>query len=93
MFSRIAMREDVSSTMESNVQFMRIDLRVAGYTLSYLTKILGKPVKDFLCPYRNEFNISLKSKKYLSEVYGKLMSEKQPSVKKVGKKLPSSDSH
>ncbi|MGA2875094.1 MAG: YkgJ family cysteine cluster protein [Nitrososphaerales archaeon] len=54
---------------------------------------LGRPVRDSLCPYRKEFNISLKSKKELSDVYGKLMSETQPRVKKVGKKLLVSASH
>jgi uncharacterized protein len=47
---------------------------------------LGIPVKDTLCPYRNEFGISPSSKKELSDVYGKLMMEIRPKTRNVGKR-------
>jgi uncharacterized protein len=35
----------------------------------------NRPVKDRLCPYRDEFDLSIKKKRELSEVYLKLIEE------------------
>ncbi|MHB8566742.1 MAG: YkgJ family cysteine cluster protein [Nitrososphaerales archaeon] len=37
---------------------------------------LSLPVRDELCPYRNEFGLSAKAKKELTEVYVNLISER-----------------
>jgi Fe-S-cluster containining protein len=38
---------------------------------------LNHPVKDGLCPYRDEFDLSLKEKRELSDVYIKLIDERK----------------
>src|SRR5208337_2737869 len=38
---------------------------------------LDHPVKDGLCPYRDEFDFSLKARRELSDVYPKLVEERR----------------
>ena len=42
---------------------------------------LNHPVKDGLCPYRDEFDLSLKAKRELSEVYLSLIDERKANIK------------
>ena len=46
---------------------------------------LNLPVKDEFCPFRDEFGLSSKARKELSEVYGKLKDEYQPLIRKSEK--------
>jgi uncharacterized protein len=48
---------------------------------------LNLAAKDELCPYRDEFNLSRKAKRQLSEVYIKLMSERDAAEDKKDPKL------
>ena len=41
---------------------------------------LDQPVKDELCPFREEFDLSSKAKQELSVVYAKLMDERQTTI-------------
>ncbi len=41
---------------------------------------LNHPVKDGLCPYRDEFQLSLKAKRELSHVYLKLIDERKANI-------------
>ncbi len=38
-------------------------------------------VKDDLCPYRDEFSLSMKARRELSEIYPKLLSERLDRIK------------
>ena len=42
---------------------------------------LNPPVKDGFCPYRDEFDLSLKDKRELSDVYLKLIDEREANIK------------
>ncbi len=42
---------------------------------------LNHPVKDGLCPYRDEFDLSLKAKRELSDVYLELIDERKANTK------------
>ncbi|MHB2035413.1 MAG: YkgJ family cysteine cluster protein [Nitrososphaerales archaeon] len=44
---------------------------------------LNVPVKDELCPYRDEFGLSSKAKRELSEVYTELISEQRARIQKA----------
>lgn len=46
---------------------------------------LSLQVKDELCPFRDEFDLSLRAKKELSEVYLKLNDERQVRIRKSDK--------
>ena len=41
---------------------------------------LNHPVKDGLCPYRDEFQLSSKAKRELSDVYLKLIDERKANI-------------
>ncbi len=43
---------------------------------------LSHPVKDGLCPYRDEFDLSLKDKRELSDVYLKLIDERKANIRR-----------
>ena len=47
---------------------------------------LNKPVKDELCPYRSEFDLSMKAKQELSVVYDKLIKERRINATEVKEK-------
>ena len=42
---------------------------------------VNHPVKDGLCPYRDEFDLSLKAKRELSDVYLKLVDERKANIR------------
>ncbi len=46
---------------------------------------LNHPVKDGLCPYRDEFDLSLKAKRELSDLYLKLIDERKAITKEEKK--------
>lgn len=47
---------------------------------------LNKPVKDELCPFRSEFDLSMKAKQELSVVYDKLIKERRINATEVKEK-------
>ena len=46
---------------------------------------LNHPVKDLSCPYRDEFDLPLKAKRELSDVYLKLIDERKAISKEGGR--------
>ncbi len=42
---------------------------------------LNRPVKDKLCPYRDEFDLSLEVRRELADVYLELIDEREASIK------------
>lgn len=49
---------------------------------------MNRPVKDRLCPFRSEFDLSLKAKEEVTEVYLRLMNESQTRLGKSEKEEP-----
>ncbi len=46
---------------------------------------LNHPVRDRFCPYRDEFDLSLKAKRELSDVYHKLINERKANIEEEKK--------
>jgi Fe-S-cluster containining protein len=53
---------------------------------------LNRPVKDRLCPYADEFDLSLKAKRELSDIHLKLIEERKSNIKQEKKSDIETDS-